>query len=251
MRVVVGAQEGGNEEVARELAERLGLELVPDDEAPAEALVLACTRSGLLLRETGPRAAGPLRVAFRSGRGPALLSRATLAGRREVETIIDATAGLGADAFAMAEAGARVDLIERSPVVAALLADGLERATRDPALAPTARRMTLHVGEASRLLPRLAPAHVVHLDPMYPTSGREGGKAKEMRILRRLLGDDLDAPELLALARSSATKRVVVKRPLKAPPLAGEEPSGSLRGKTVRYDLYAPAAKSSTGAQRD
>jgi 16S rRNA (guanine1516-N2)-methyltransferase len=42
--------------------------------------------------------------------------------------VVDATAGLGRDAFFLASLGARVTLIERSPVMHALLADGIEKA---------------------------------------------------------------------------------------------------------------------------
>lgn len=177
-----------------------------------------------------------------------MLRRAVLAGREGMQSMIDATAGLGQDAFAIAEAGVEVELIERSPIVAALLADGLQRALEDSRCRAAVERMRLHVGDARELMQELSPADVVYLDPMYPQSGREGGKVKEMRVLRMLLGDDQDAEGLLGTARRLATRRVTVKRPLRAPPLGGEEPSGSLKGTTVRYDLYGPAAKLSTAA---
>lgn len=43
--------------------------------------------------------------------------------------ILDATAGLGKDSYVFACLGCRVDMLERSPVVAALLQDGIERAS--------------------------------------------------------------------------------------------------------------------------
>lgn len=248
MRIAVVAEESGNEGSAERLAERLNLELFDPAAPPADTLLLAVTADGLLLREPGPRAAGPIRAEFRAGRGSSLLRRAVMAGKEGVQSMIDATAGLAQDAFAIAEAGLEVELIERSPVVAALLADGLERALEDSRCRAAAERMRLHVGEARELMPRLSPADVVYLDPMYPQSGREGGKGKEMRVLRLLLEDDPDADELLDLARRAATRRVTVKRPLRAAPLGGEEPSGSLKGTTIRYDLYGPAAKLSTVA---
>lgn len=224
---------------AADLARRLGLGLtaVAPDEG---ALLLVRTADGLELRETGVATAMPLRVEFRPGGGSATLRKATLAGRRGTNRIIDATAGLGQDSFALAEWGCRVDLIERSPIVAALLADGLRRATLGGETRDAAGRMELHRADALELLPSLGPAEVVYLDPMYPRTGREGRKGKGMRILRAILGDDPDAHGLLELARRAATRRVVVKRPLKAPPLAGVRPSGSLPGTTVRYDLYGP-----------
>ena len=49
--------------------------------------------------------------------------------------IIDATAGLGEDAFVLACLGCQMTLLERSPYLAALLADAIERgiAAADPA----------------------------------------------------------------------------------------------------------------------
>jgi len=46
-------------------------------------------------------------------------------------TVVDATAGLGRDAFVLASLGCRVHMLERSKVVAALLYDGLQRAGQD------------------------------------------------------------------------------------------------------------------------
>ena len=69
-------------------------------------------------------------------------------------------------------------------------------------------------------------------------SGEAGASAGLLRP-----GDDPDAEALLPVARRAATRRVVVKRPHHAPPLGAEgaAPSGSVKGKLVRYDLYAPA----------
>lgn len=225
---------------AGQLAERLGLPLIRGGDDSSYTLLLARTPTRLELREAGPLAAGPVAAEFLAGRGSPLLRRATLAGKEDVARVIDATAGLGTDGFAIAEAGCQVELIERSEIVAALLADGIERARQDPLCREAAERMRLHMGDATELLPSLAPADVVYLDPMYPRSGREGGKAKEMRVLRVLLGDDGDAGGMLEVARLATTRRVVVKRPLRASHLAGVKPSGTLSGTTIRYDLYGP-----------
>jgi 16S rRNA (guanine1516-N2)-methyltransferase len=243
MRVAVLAEGRDSEQRAEELAARLGLELLSlprGAEPPHEGeLLLVRTPDRLELREAGRGAPGPVSVEFEPGRGSPLLRRAALAGKAGMR-VIDGTAGLGQDAFALAEWGCEVELIERSAVVWELLADGLRRAGQDPSTRDSVARIRLHLGDALDLLPRLAPADVVYLDPMYPLSGREGRKAKGMRLLRDLLGGDHDADVLLEQARRAATRRVAVKRPLRAPPLAGERPSGSLPGTTVRYDLYGP-----------
>ena len=45
--------------------------------------------------------------------------------------VLDATAGLGKDAFVLASLGCQMTLIERQPLIAALLEDGLARARGD------------------------------------------------------------------------------------------------------------------------
>jgi 16S rRNA (guanine1516-N2)-methyltransferase len=252
MDVIVVAEGEGQLAAASRVARRLGIPLADSPLAsgrpPGDSVLLVQTAARLELREPGPAGPGPVAVEFRPGRGSPLLRRATLAGGG-ASRLVDATAGVGKDAFAMAEAGAQVELIERSELLAALLEDGLSRALEDPRCREAAGRMRLHVGDAAEVLPRLGPVDVVYLDPMYPRSGREGRKSKEMRLLREILGPDDDAERLLPVARSVAGRRVVVKRPLKAPPLGRQTPSGSLRGTTVRYDLYGPAGAERGGGE--
>lgn len=153
--------------------------------------------------------------------------------------VVDATAGLGRDAFVLASAGARVTLLERSPVVHALLTDGLQRATAAGAGERTGR-MHAHAVDAVDWLTGAAgdvsPA-VVYLDPMY--SGRRRGAAgKELALLQALLTDTTDEPALLAQARAVATERVVVKRHRHAAPLADQPPDYHLPGRSTRFDVY-------------
>jgi 16S rRNA (guanine1516-N2)-methyltransferase len=72
---------------------------------------------------------------------------------------------------------------------------------------------------------------------MYSPRTSSALAKKEMRILRLLVGGDEDSGELLRIARTAATKRVVVKRHLRAPPLA-EDVSMTYPGRMVRYDVY-------------
>ena len=132
-------------------------------------------------------------------------------------------------------------MVERSPVIAALLADGVQRALAHPETTDAAARLSLYVGEARAALSNLSEPErpdTVYLDPMYPETGKKAAKRKEMRLFRRLVGDDLDAGDLLATARQVATRRVVVKRPAKAPALADQKPDAVIPGKTTRFDLY-------------
>ncbi len=99
----------------------------------------------------------------------------------------------------------------------------------------------LLIGDAIALMSAWSdePPQVVHLDPMFPSRDKSALVKKEMRLFKPLVGADDDAPELLAAALALATHRVVVKRPRKAPAIAGTQPTYSLDGKSSRYDIYA------------
>jgi 16S rRNA (guanine1516-N2)-methyltransferase len=155
-------------------------------------------------------------------------------------TILDATAGLGRDAFVLAQLGCPVTLIERQALIGALLADGLSRAADDAEVGPIVRRMELRLGNAIELIRNWseAPPQVIYLDPMFPHRDKSSLVKKEMRVFRPLVGDDDDAAELLQAALGLATHRVVVKRPRKAPNVEGQAPGYVLEGKSSRYDIY-------------
>jgi len=236
-------------EAARSVAERWGLPYLPSAES---GLALVVDAAGVALRDLTPRGPGAVRVdlvggplghrrRFGGGRNQAI-ARAVGLKRGWQPYLVDATAGLGRDAFILAWLGCRVSLVERSPVLAALLEDGLERARLDPEVGPVAaERMHLVHADAVRYLQSMAPAErpeVVYLDPMYPPTRRRAEVKKEMQLLHRLLGAGDAGEALLAAALSAAELRVVVKRPVWAPPLAGPEPAHAITTKNHRFDVY-------------
>ena len=152
---------------------------------------------------------------------------------------MDATAGLGRDAFLLASLGAQVTLIERSPQVHARLKAGLAAAAAegDAPTVETVARMTLLHGDARELLKGLS-ADVVIVDPMHPERTSTALVKKDMRILRELVGTDPDQLELMQAALACARKRVVLKWPRKGPPMPGlRKPSHQIIGMTLRYDV--------------
>lgn len=182
---------------------------------------------------------------FGGGKGQAIAKAVGLkAGQRP--TVIDGTAGLGKDAFVLASLGCVVTLVERHPVVAALLSDGLARAYSDPDIGQwMAQRMVLSPASDIHALAQglvdgasAEKADVVYLDPMYPHREKSALVKKDMRAFQSLVGADLDADSLLAPALQLARKRVVVKRPDYAEPLAGEKPSMMITTKKNRFDVY-------------
>lgn len=155
--------------------------------------------------------------------------------------VLDATAGLGRDGFLLASLGADTSLLERNPTTCALLRDARVRALADPRSADAAARIDVIEGDAAIVLADAAHARrwdVIYLDPMYPDDGKTALPSKEMQLLRELTGGDADADALLAPALASGARRVVVKRPSKAPWLAGTKPSLTLDGTQLRFDIY-------------
>lgn len=238
-------------EAAAELANRLALPLrQPGDES--SPLLLVVTASRLELRQTGPLASGPTYVDFLEGKADFRrrygssrdegVVRAVASKRNRTPTVLDATGGLGRDGFVLAAHGCRVTLVERQPVINALLADGLARAARDEKVGPIIRERLRLLGGDSRTVMRELPEaerpEVVYLDPMYPHRDTTALVKKEMVALRMLAGPDQDSAELLAAARACATRRVVVKRPAGAEPLAGLPPDLVQTSGSHRFDIY-------------
>lgn len=179
---------------------------------------------------------------FGGGRGEAIAKAVGVKGNY-LPTVVDATAGLGRDAFVLASIGCQVTMFERHPVVAALLADGLYRAYQDATIGQLLQKH-LHLIYNSSLLGLNSYQErpdVVYLDPMFPHRQKSALVKKEMRIFQQLVGSDLDAEELLEPARRLAKKRVVVKRPDYAPFLANQKPTAEIKTKNHRFDIYTPS----------
>ncbi|MGM0985199.1 MAG: class I SAM-dependent methyltransferase [Pseudomonadota bacterium] len=233
-----------------DLAMRLGLPRSGEGEAE---LILRHQGDRLVLAGDPKRHGHPLAVDFVAGRAAhrrrfgggrgQLVARACGLAKGVTPSVVDATAGLGRDAFVLASLGAEVLLIERVAAIFALLEDGLARARLDPETRDIAARMALLHGDAALALESLVARgavvpQVIHLDPMFPHRDKSALVKKEMRLFRTLAGDDPDASRLLEAALDVATHRVVVKRPRKAPPIAGPPPRHVIEDRTSRYDLY-------------
>ena len=138
-------------------------------------------------------------------------------------------------------------LYEHDAVIAALLADALERAAAVPELAPLVARMRLVHGDSVAALRALADADasarpdVVLLDPMFPERRKSASVKKKAQLLQRLQTPEKDEAAMLDAAIGARPRKVVVKRPLKGPFLAGVKPAYQIAGKAVRYDVLVPA----------
>jgi 16S rRNA (guanine1516-N2)-methyltransferase len=159
---------------------------------------------------------------------------------RKTRTVVDATTGWGQDCLHIFRMGYEVLCMERSPVMAELLADGFNRmAEQDWMQKLNLQPPRLLTGNAIDLLTALeTQPDCIYLDPMFPPKRKKSALAKKsMMVLRDLLGDDQDKEQLFEAALSAAGKRVVVKSPDYAEPLGGK-PNESFQGKLLRYDVY-------------
>ena len=183
---------------------------------------------------------GPVghRYRFGGGRGQALPKAVGMKGGKTPD-IVDATAGLGRDAFLLASLGARVTLIERSDHMHNLLADGMARAKEaGEEYADIISRMSLLRGDAKDLLSDLDP-EVVLVDPMHPPRRKSALVKSELRMIREIVGVDKDQQELMKAALACARKRVVLKWPARADAMPGlPAPSHQITGKSTRYDVF-------------
>lgn len=223
--------------------------------------VLWATRDGLALGPRGGKPASATRVDFLDG---TLQYRLRTSGKRQGLgkavgldkatgiSVLDATAGLGRDALVLASLGCKVTLMERSPLVHALLEDGFARARRDgdAPLQPVLDRMTLLPGESRGRFAAITRGEVpqpdvIYLDPMFPPRSKSANVKKDIALLHTLLGPEEDFPSLLAAALPCARHRVVVKRPGNKNDASLPKPAFTVPGKAAHFEVHVNSSFSS------
>ena len=149
--------------------------------------------------------------------------------------ILDATAGLGRDAYVLATLGASVHMLERVDAVHVALADALSQCP--PALQ---HRLTLRKADARAELATVGVDQydVVLIDPMFVDASHSAKAKRDVQRLRQLAGGDPDAEALAAAAWQAPIARLVIKRSPRAPALLPHKPGFVLRGNRARFDVY-------------
>ena len=185
---VLYVEEDADQAAAESIADELQINRIP--KSSAGSLPARCLRmdaEGLSLVEGAHTLRGDFarflpRLVPNNLNHELLVKAARLRGAQGPLSAVDATAGLGEDAFLLAAAGFQVWLYERNPVIAALLQDALRRGMKNPELAPVLGRMHFHRGDSIVELPRLdfAPDIVV-LDPCFRTGKRAASSEKNFR----------------------------------------------------------------------
>lgn len=211
---------------------------------------------GLSMTFTQDQAVSPTRVDFLSKklqhrlattrRSEGLPKAAGLDKAKGPLSVIDATAGLGADAYILAALGCQVQMLEKSGLIAALLYDGLRRGLQEGA-----GDIRAHLGNMALVM---ADAHaymvsmeddpdVITLDPMFPPRKKTARVKKDMALMQQLLppNEDEDIEQLLELACQRAKKRVVLKRPGKMEKHPKQKPDFQVPGRACHFQVFLTA----------
>ncbi|AUJ58534.1 class I SAM-dependent methyltransferase [Coxiella-like endosymbiont of Amblyomma americanum] len=252
--VAITCLDKSQQQRAIELAEELKLSLVlPTTKNFPVLLAVTSTRLELHLVTSKSPTAGPVYVDFLNKvltnrrlcnngsccRRNQLIARAIGLKTHSNLSVLDLTAGLSQDAFILADLGCKVTMLERNPIIAALLKEGLHNAITSTEWFKLLHLKLIETEAYNYLLAPNTPFYeVIYLDPMYPTKKKSAFSKKEMRILRHVVGEDKDAHQLLKTALKKAKNRVVVKRPRISPKLGDICPTFSYKGRSSRFDIY-------------
>jgi len=242
MNIVVVALSDDAHARANQLAKELNLPLATPS-TPCDYALLVDTNQ-LSLSAPNTRFT-PLSITFKKqrkhlGKRPNIV-KACVSQSTTPITILDLSGGLGQDAYTLASYGHTVIALERNPIVYALLNDACERLSQaNPLFARHMQCLNVSALDYLQEMGSDAMPHVIVFDPMYPLDKKTKLNKKAMRMLRDLVGDDLDAEAVFEAALTRAKQRIVVKRPSKAPTLNDLTPDWQIKGQSVRFDVFVP-----------
>ena len=151
-------------------------------------------------------------------------------------TIVDTTCGLGKDTVLLGYAGHNITAIEANPIIYTLFHEAILHYTGDIIL----NINLINTNSVYYLQNIQQKPDIVYLDPMFPSNTKNTLVKKPMQMLQYILANDFnDNISLLEAALLCATKKVIVKRPRKAKPIANIKPQDYISlGESTRYDIY-------------
>ena len=237
--IVVCFEKGGQKDMAEAFARRIGAEI---SEKPGPKLTILFHAKGVSLTGYGLSYQGDFENMLHrvtNGRLQHEMLVKAASSEKEGRKAIDATAGMGEDAFLLAAQGYEVTLYEQNPVVAALLKDAIRRAKKNQILKDIAGRMKVVEADSVECMSKLLdPVDVIYLDPMFPARQKSSLINKKLQLIQKLEPPCSEETDLFDAAIKANPEKIIVKRPLKSEFLAGRKPSYTLNGKAIRYDCY-------------
>ncbi len=150
-------------------------------------------------------------------------------------SILDLTGGWGRDGYILANAGCKVLLLERDPIVHLLLEDGISRLKQQRSI--NIASMNIEAKDyLSRFMGDDAP-DIIYYDPMRAQGKKAPKNKKEMEVLRSMVGVNNDLEQIVAMALKSAKERVVVKSANSKLDLS-IKPELTLKGVNTKFDVF-------------
>lgn len=243
------------------IAGQLGLPIVPRDQATNYDYILQFSTNKIQLAtiEKPPlfNNSGPIYCDFAGGtaeyrrtqgkysRKSPIARAVSVPGKTFEEThVVDATGGLGVDAFTLAFLGFKVTVIERDPIIYTLLQDGYQRGVQCQDTKKVLERMTLihsdsfdYFNSVLSRPPSENDVDVVFLDPMYPLKDKVALPKKAMMIARRFLPKTSSLEEFIEISRKVSKYKVVLKRPYYEKSQNPETTTYS--GRSTNFEVYA------------
>ncbi|MCB0408165.1 MAG: class I SAM-dependent methyltransferase [Bdellovibrionales bacterium] len=218
---------------------------------PSEILLLRDENNFLSLQCQSLSHIKPISIDFCSGRS--IYKRNTLQSKNQNlakavqfqnqgDTLLDLTAGFGDDALLFASMGFQVLALERNPLMYLLLKDALKRFqvfdSSDDIVVNQRLKFEFSDAKSFLSLQKEEGFDCIYYDPMFPETKKSALSSGRLQVLQFLTQDlpDVEAG-LVNLALCVAHRRVVVKRPLKAPELHLPV-THSYRGQSIRFDMY-------------
>lgn len=258
MNIAFCQRDSADPDYAREVQARLGLPEADEAEPGEFSHLLTLDDGGLslhsLLSKSGSRPL-PTRVDFSD---PTLTYRRHTSGkqqgiakavglnRHDPMHVLDATAGLGKDAFILASLGCRVSMLESSPLIFSLLQDGMLRAaqSQEPELTDIIQRMQLNHASAEIWLQDILQGKrprpdVIYLDPMFPPRNKQAAVKRDISLLQEILPPASEPERLLDLAIACRVKRVVLKQPGSKPSGKHQRASFIVPGKSAYFEIFS------------
>lgn len=162
-----------------------------------------------------------------------LIAKALGSGRYGL-SVLDLSAGLGIDSVFISQLGFQVHAIERNPILFLALETAWNQMSEE-----FKQKVKFHFASAESFLEKTdLQFDVIYFDPMFPEKKKSALPKQEMIIFRQLVGADEDATDVVQkVLKLKKAKRLVVKRPIKAPLLL-EKPQNQVEGKLIRFDIY-------------
>lgn len=151
--------------------------------------------------------------------------------------VLDLSAGFGVDAVFLARLGFSVTAIERNELLFKVLSESWAQDKQK-----LKWDLNFINADSKHFLTELKVGEFesIYYDPMYPEKNKSALPPKNMQILQSLVGSDEADTDIVELALAKCSRRVIVKRPLQAPPIK-PHPNLQVLGKMVRYDIYLPS----------